>query len=548
MSTPAPAAITPQASKGTLIRRLSSLEVQPKSELRGVRLRQLLWPFGAAGRRFRRIINPADDSAAIAVPTIDCFISHAWADAWPLKYVALIYHFHADGAAACVVVLVFFAFFVENSLPELLPSGWPLWIPRASELDGSTHYVPQLCYFVAVVSFLPLMLLGRFVRDRVCFFDACCVPQDDTRQKAAGIESLGAIVSRSERLVVLVDENTFTRLWCLFEVASFYRRAGGSGRIDFVPLHTALRELTFFALIAVTLFGAVNATRPGAQPTAVLSSYEAFRSAAPLAFLLFLFAALKAKRSAERIRALRSFSLDAAQCSSAEDKAALLAVVGDWYADAHAGEAEPDRLIQLGHRSFEAMVRHELAPLLEKRANQLGSGAFERATLTLWLPRMLDWVASPTVTLQHAAFHVVAYVWYALGIFCLVPAAADVCVDVCVASAAVARRHLGSLGERARLLLLLPAWLVLAYVAVSLSVAAVFEGVYVFIAPKMIANGGAGEVAALRALHDRHAKLRPATDGLDDATRALYKQQAVVLLLLAIATAAIVGRSRPGRA
>ena len=187
MSTPAPAPITPQASKGTLIRRLSSLEVQPKSELRGVRLRQLLWPFGAAGRRFRRIIEPADDSAAIAVPTIDCFISHAWADAWPLKYVALTYHFHADGAAACVVVLVFFAFFVENSLPELLPSGWPLWIPRASELDGSTHYVPQLCYFVAVVSFLPLMLLGRFVRDRVCFFDACCVPQDDTKHKAAAI-------------------------------------------------------------------------------------------------------------------------------------------------------------------------------------------------------------------------------------------------------------------------------------------------------------------------------------------------------------------------
>ena len=194
------------------------------------------------------------------------------------------------------------------------------------------------------------------------------------------------------------------------------------------------------------------------------------------------------------------------------------------------------------------MVRHELAPLLEKRANQLGSGAFERATLTLWLPRMLDWVASPTVTLQHAAFHVVAYVWYALGIFCLVPAAADVCVDVCVATAAVARRHLGSLGERARLLLLLPAWLVLAYAAVSLSVFVVFQGVYVFIAPKMLANGGAGEVAALRALHDRHAKLRPATDGLDDATRALYKQQAVVLLLLAIATAAMVGRSRPGRA
>ena len=202
------------------------------------------------------------------------------------------------------------------------------------------------------------MLLGRFVRDRVCF-DACCVPQDDSTQKAAGIESLGAIVSRLERLVVLVDENTFTRLWCLFELGSFYCRAGGSGRIDFVPLHGAARAHLLRA-DAVTLFGAVNATRPGAQPAAVLSSYEAFRSAAPLAFLLFLFAALKAKRSAERIRALRSFSLDAAQCSSAEDKAALLAVVGDWYADAHAGEAEPDRLIQLGHRSFEAMVRHGL--------------------------------------------------------------------------------------------------------------------------------------------------------------------------------------------
>ena len=64
-------------------------------------------------------------------------------------------------------------------------------------------------------------------------------------------------------------------------------------------------------------------------------------------------------------------------------------------------------------------------------------------------------------------------------------------------------------------------------------------------------RGGASLVGLPRSINGarwlRAQAVQPRTDGLDDATRALFKQQAVVLLLLAIATAAMVGRSRPGR-
>ena len=42
----------------------------------------------------------------------------------------------------------------------------------------------------------------------------------------SGINGLGAVLDRSNRMLILYDEHYFERLWCVFEVASFIRRAG----------------------------------------------------------------------------------------------------------------------------------------------------------------------------------------------------------------------------------------------------------------------------------------------------------------------------------
>ena len=144
---------------------------------------------------------------------MDYFVSHAWASSWFSKQLALLYHFNADLAVIGTVAAVALAFYVENLMPQCLPRpSWPMWIPRLSEVDGAPHLVPHYGYFTASLLFpLLLWLFSARLRTRV-FLDSCCVVQHDPAQKAAGIASIGAIVSRSERLLVLVDEHTFTRV------------------------------------------------------------------------------------------------------------------------------------------------------------------------------------------------------------------------------------------------------------------------------------------------------------------------------------------------
>ena len=46
------------------------------------------------------------------------------------------------------------------------------------------------------------------------------------------------MLDRSREMICLIDEHYWKRLWCLFEVAAFYRRAGPQ-RMVFIPLHIA---------------------------------------------------------------------------------------------------------------------------------------------------------------------------------------------------------------------------------------------------------------------------------------------------------------------
>ena len=99
--------------------------------------------------------------------------------------------------------------------------------------------------------------------------------QEDEAQKQAGISSLGAILDRSETLLVLCDGSYWSRLWyaavcprspkvrpphthrppchrCVFEVAVFAKRHGRE-RLAFVPLHTPLLIVAW--ILAFCMYG-----------------------------------------------------------------------------------------------------------------------------------------------------------------------------------------------------------------------------------------------------------------------------------------------------
>ena len=71
----------------------------------------------------------------------------------------------------------------------------------------------------------PILLIALFGWHRLSgtgrrslFLDIACICQNDAVRKARGIESLGALLDRSETMIVLMDETYFTRLWCAFEI------------------------------------------------------------------------------------------------------------------------------------------------------------------------------------------------------------------------------------------------------------------------------------------------------------------------------------------
>ena len=70
-----------------------------------------------------------------------------------------------------------------------------------------------MCTLVPIAALLVVLPNAHFFAAgaRHCFLDICCISQQDAALKARGIESLGALLDRSEYMLALVDERYFSR-------------------------------------------------------------------------------------------------------------------------------------------------------------------------------------------------------------------------------------------------------------------------------------------------------------------------------------------------
>ena len=74
-------------------------------------------------------------------------------------------------------------------------------------LDAKPFTFPWLCS----ACFFPTFLVALFTihlcnLDGTLFLDIACIAQDDPEQKAKGIDSLGAVLDRSQKMLVLLDD------------------------------------------------------------------------------------------------------------------------------------------------------------------------------------------------------------------------------------------------------------------------------------------------------------------------------------------------------
>lgn len=149
------------------------------------------------------------------VEQIEWFISHNWAVSRFNKFIALAFHFNFDIAAIFTVVLAMLAG-VASAVG---------WMPHVhDEVYGRSGFVVRLC---GVPVFLFVLFFSRDVLGRMgqlgpnCFLDKTCIHQVDRFVQQQGIRKLGAFIGNSEHLLILYTDMYLTKLWTVYEVASF---------------------------------------------------------------------------------------------------------------------------------------------------------------------------------------------------------------------------------------------------------------------------------------------------------------------------------------
>jgi len=383
-------------SRGKARRRFDDVLTIGDDVLRGVPLASLLHVVADGGSAARK--DPARCYAlSQPVDSLSHFCSHSWRAPRLAKWLAISFHFNFAPSIATLFLFLAVTFHIELFYFDDMPTGA---LTPAGTL-ASIRYCP-LCSVVTIVVLPPLLLGGHCLfgaaRRARLFLDVACINQADRKQKAAGIAAFGAILDRSESMLVLTDETYWSRAWDIFEVVAFAHRAGFE-RCIFVPMHLATLDASMLAYgLMYNALPIVSWLGLGASGvfSMIIGLFSVF---IPQIFMVAAF--VEGRRSREALETLSCFSLDDVQCHTPGDKAEILEMIGSWFSLASAGESNPGVLQQIGQHRFTTFVRYNLRLQIQRSLSD-ASGLSPRTKLlglAVTLPTLLDTVASPDVTL-----------------------------------------------------------------------------------------------------------------------------------------------------
>eukprot|EP00913_Durusdinium_trenchii_P027885 g26147.t1 len=121
----------------------------------------------------------------------------------------------------------------------------------AANADAEHVVVSFWSLFAGLLSTMVILVLWRPPGN--VFLDRVCINQFNQDLKVMGIISLGAILKRSDSILVVWDENYVERLWCLFELAAFLKtHLPDEGRIQVKPV--GFGSVCFLASATLSVF------------------------------------------------------------------------------------------------------------------------------------------------------------------------------------------------------------------------------------------------------------------------------------------------------
>eukprot|EP00929_Paragymnodinium_shiwhaense_P098098 TRINITY_DN59631_c0_g1_i1.p1 TRINITY_DN59631_c0_g1~~TRINITY_DN59631_c0_g1_i1.p1 ORF type:complete len:629 (+),score=32.75 TRINITY_DN59631_c0_g1_i1:131-2017(+) len=219
----------------------------PEDLLRGIPSNVALTGYG---RHWTRTPGTVGDYL-LSQPTqeIDDFISHDWRTSRRVKFVTLAYIYNSTAALVGSTCVAGVLALVRLTLQQLG------YLTRTPE-EGLV--LPDLASFVLVgpVAFLLLFfhwhgIRARLGRKTLLFVDKLCIAQHDDNLKSQGIMGLAAFLKCSRRIVVLWSPTYFSRLWCTYELATWFRYERQVSSVLFAPVGIPPLLLTLFLLVAL---------------------------------------------------------------------------------------------------------------------------------------------------------------------------------------------------------------------------------------------------------------------------------------------------------
>jgi len=221
-------------------------ELADVSLLRAVPSTTALQGFGCAFRSDTGSISIDTHAYKLSrqVREIHDFISHDWATGrWSKTVLLLLVYNGPAGLIASLVTSAVVAALQVDSV-ALLPKP----SPRKDLISGESILVARgmWCTLLGPLSFLVFLLFWQRIRRaltmpiRMLFVDKFCVDQVNDERKQAAILGLAAFLRHSKRLVVCWTPRYFTRLWCMYEIASWHHLEKDFELVEFRPVSEAL--------------------------------------------------------------------------------------------------------------------------------------------------------------------------------------------------------------------------------------------------------------------------------------------------------------------
>eukprot|EP00928_Gymnodinium_smaydae_P061435 TRINITY_DN45507_c0_g1_i1.p1 TRINITY_DN45507_c0_g1~~TRINITY_DN45507_c0_g1_i1.p1 ORF type:complete len:571 (-),score=41.17 TRINITY_DN45507_c0_g1_i1:267-1928(-) len=173
------------------------------------------------------------------VEQIDDFISHSWATPRWSKYLCLCMIYNGKAALLSSYVASVVLWIAQTAC-------FPAFVER-----GHGYFAMTCCplIFVAVLLWGHRIIPDFFASNKVVFLDKLCINQFDEEEKRLATLGLGGFLSRTSRLIILWTPAYFSRLWCVYEVATWLKLNKPPSSILFMPV-----EMVAICLLGIVCF------------------------------------------------------------------------------------------------------------------------------------------------------------------------------------------------------------------------------------------------------------------------------------------------------